>query len=111
MLAKGRSQADMMTVGRALAQGKLAAARRRAKYARQVWAVFQGPPCHHVCLTPTVLAARQYNSLNHNVGCRWLHPKYPTPSMLYAAVEIQNPHGIRGYILTLLKGELHKWKK
>ena len=38
-------------------------------------------------------------------------PKYPTPSMLYAAVEIQNPHGIRGYILTLLKGELHKWKK
>lgn len=72
MLAKGRSQADMMTVGRALAQGKLAAARRRAKYARQVWAVFQGPPCHHVCLTPTVLAARQYNSLNHNVGCRWL---------------------------------------
>ena len=24
--------------------------------------------------------------------------------MLYAAVEIQNPHGIRGYILTLLKG-------
>ena len=38
-------------------------------------------------------------------------PKYPTPSMLYAAVEIQNPHGIRGYILTLLNGELHKWKK
>ena len=38
-------------------------------------------------------------------------PKYPTPGMLYAAVEIQNPHGIRGYILTLLKGELHKWKK
>ena len=38
-------------------------------------------------------------------------PKYPTPSMLYAAVEIQNPHGIRGYILTFLKGELHKWKK
>lgn len=31
-------------------------------------------------------------------------PKYPTPSMLYAAVEIQNPHGIRGYILTILKG-------
>ena len=31
--------------------------------------------------------------------------------MLYAAVEIQNPHGIRGYILTLLKGELHKWEK
>ena len=25
-------------------------------------------------------------------------PKYPTPGMLYAAVEIQNPHGIRGYI-------------
>ena len=38
-------------------------------------------------------------------------PKYPTLSMLYAAVEIQNPHGIRGYILTLLKGELHKWKQ
>ena len=38
-------------------------------------------------------------------------PKYPTPGMLYAAVEIQNPHGIRGYIMTLLKGELHKWKK
>ena len=35
-------------------------------------------------------------------------PKYPTPGMLYATVEIQNPHGIRGYILTLLKGELHK---
>ncbi len=45
-----------MTVGRALARGKLAAARRRAKYARQVWAVFHGPPCHHVRLTPTVLA-------------------------------------------------------
>ena len=30
----------------------------------------------------------------------------------YAAVEIQeSPNGIRGYILTFLKGELHKWKK
>ena len=38
-------------------------------------------------------------------------PKYPTPSMLYAAVEIQNPHGIRGYILTILKGEFKRWKK
>lgn len=38
-------------------------------------------------------------------------PKYPTPSMLYAAVEIQNPHGIRGYILTILKGEFRRWKK
>lgn len=35
-------------------------------------------------------------------------PKYPTPGMLYATVEIQNPHGIRGYIMTLLKGE---WKR
>lgn len=35
-------------------------------------------------------------------------PKYPTPGMLYATVEIQNPHGIRGYILSFLKGELHK---
>ena len=38
-------------------------------------------------------------------------PKYPTPGMFYATVEIQNPHGIRGYILTFLKGELHRWKK
>ena len=38
-------------------------------------------------------------------------PKYPTPSMLYAAVEIQNPHGIRGYIMTILKGELKRLKK
>lgn len=38
-------------------------------------------------------------------------PKYPTPGMLYATVEIQNPHGIRGYILTFLKGELRRWKK
>ena len=38
-------------------------------------------------------------------------PKYPTPGMFYATVEIQNPHGIRGYILTLLKGELHRCKK
>ena len=37
-------------------------------------------------------------------------PKYPTPSMLYAAVEIQNPHGIRGYIMTILKGELKRLK-
>ena len=35
-------------------------------------------------------------------------PKYPTPGMLYATVEIQNPHGIRGYIKTFLKGELHR---
>ena len=35
-------------------------------------------------------------------------PKYPTPGMLYATVEIQNPHGIRGYIRTFLKGELHR---
>lgn len=38
-------------------------------------------------------------------------PKYPTPSMLYAAVEIQNPHGIRGYIMIILKGELKRLKK
>lgn len=38
-------------------------------------------------------------------------PKYPTPGMLYATVEIQNPHGIRGYILTVLKGGLKQWKK
>ena len=38
-------------------------------------------------------------------------PKYPTPGMLYAAVEIQNPHGIRGYIMTILKGELKRLKK
>lgn len=38
-------------------------------------------------------------------------PKYPTPGMLYATVEIQNPHGIRGYILTFLKGGLKQWKK
>ena len=37
-------------------------------------------------------------------------PKYPTPSMLYAAVEIQNPHGTRGYIMTILKGELKRLK-
>ena len=38
-------------------------------------------------------------------------PKYPTPSMLYAAIEIQNPHGIRGYIMIILKGELKRLKK
>ena len=38
-------------------------------------------------------------------------PKHPTPGMLYASVEIQNPHGIRGYILTVLKGGLKQWKK
>ena len=38
-------------------------------------------------------------------------PKYPTPGMLYATVEIQNPHGIRGYILTFFRGELRKCKK
>ena len=48
---------------------------------------------------------------NETVEKNMYLPKYPTPGMLYAAVEIQNPHGIRGYILTLLKGELHKWKK
>lgn len=37
-------------------------------------------------------------------------PKYPTPSMLYAAIEIQNPHGIHGYIMTILKGELKRLK-
>ncbi len=37
-------------------------------------------------------------------------PKYLTPSMLYAAVEIQNPHGTRGYIMTILKGELKRLK-
>lgn len=37
-------------------------------------------------------------------------PKYPTPSMLYVAVEIQNPHGTRGYIMTILKGELKRLK-
>ena len=58
LVARGRSQAGMMTVGLALARGKLAAARRCAKYARQVWAVFHGPPCHHVRMTPTVLAVR-----------------------------------------------------
>ena len=39
-----------------------------------------------------------------------LSAKYPTPSMLYAAVEIQNPHGTRGYIMTILKGELKRLK-
>ncbi len=63
MLAKGRSQEGMMTVGRALARGKLAAARRRAKYARQVWAVFHGPPCHHVRLTSMVLALALVSNL------------------------------------------------
>ena len=38
-------------------------------------------------------------------------PKYPTPNMLFAAVEIQNPHGIRGYIMIILKGELKRLKK
>lgn len=71
-MAKGRSQADMMTVGRALARENslphVGVQNTHAKCGR----FSQGPPCHHVCLTPTVLAARQYNSLNHNVGCRWL---------------------------------------
>ena len=38
-------------------------------------------------------------------------PKYPTPGMFYATVEIQNPHGIRGYIVSFFKGELQRWKK
>ena len=37
-------------------------------------------------------------------------PKYPTPRLLYAAIEIQNPHGIPGYIMTILKGELKRLK-
>lgn len=38
-------------------------------------------------------------------------PKYPTPGMFYATVEIQNPHGIRGYIVSFFKEELQRWKK
>ena len=30
-------------------------------------------------------------------------PKYPTPGMFYATVEIQNPHGIRGYMVSFFK--------
>ncbi|RHQ16508.1 hypothetical protein DW974_08735 [Lachnospiraceae bacterium AM48-27BH] len=68
MLAKGRSQADRMTVGHALARGKtqryVSSQKTRAKYRRFSTVLL----VMHVRLTPTVLAMRQYNSLNYNVG-------------------------------------------
>lgn len=35
-------------------------------------------------------------------------PKLPSPSMLYAVVEIQNPKGIRGYVKSMVTGEARR---
>ena len=61
----------------------------------------------------TVIFTRQRKNIVRQNGCLLSYaylPKYPTPSMLYAAIEIQNPHGIHGYIMTILKGELKRLK-
>lgn len=71
-----------MTVGRALARVENAAVRRRAKDARQVPAVSNGPPCHSIRRTPTVLAVLgvALRSWIEKRGCeKRLWPFFDTP--------------------------------